>query len=454
MPVQSRERRWSPVLAPDEVPRALAVARDVAVRLSNGNRMSRAVLASQRSHGSPSRECQAHGVARGYAGLALLWGSLAACMPGEAWDLVGHDQLRRAARAAEQQFPLDHSMFSGLGGLAFASWYLSRQGERYRKALRSIDAALLSLVTTATVGFSQGNHHGVSASTFDVISGLAGAGRYLLLRSSEASHSIALEGVLRFLVSLTAERDGIPHWHTPPRFLAGATIQDAYPQGNLNCGLAHGIPGPLALLSLATRHGITVEGQTEAIRRVAEWLCQHSFEDRWGLNWPTAVPLGLPASPHSATQSTSANLKPSRTAWCYGSPGIARSLWLAGDAVGEAVFRNTAIAAMEAVYRRPVRARHIDSPTFCHGVAGLQQITLRFAHDTGLPLFAEAACALYRQMIDAYEPESTWGYRNLETNGDLVDRPGVLDGAAGVALVLLAAATSAEPLWDSIFLLS
>jgi lantibiotic biosynthesis protein len=452
--VQSRERRWSPVLAPDEVPRALALARDVAVRLSNGNRMSRAVLASQRSHGSPSRDWQAHGVARGYAGLALLWGSAAACMPGEAWDLVGHDQLRRAAQAAERQVHVDHSMFSGLGGLAFASWYLSRQGERYRKALRSIDAALLSLVTTATVSFSKGNHHGVSVSTFDVISGLAGVGRYLLLRSGEDSHRVALEGVLRFLVSLTVEQDGIPHWHTPPRFLAGATIQDAYPQGNLNCGLAHGIPGPLALLSLATRHGITVEGQTEAIRRVAEWLCQHSFEDQWGLNWPNAVPLGLPASPHGATQSVSGKLKPSRTAWCYGSPGIARSLWLAGDATGEAVFRNTAIGAMEAVYRRPLRARQIDSPTFCHGVAGLQQITLRFAHDTGLPLFADAACALHRQMIDAYEPESTWGYRNLEPNGDLVDRPGVLDGAAGVALVLLAAATSTEPLWDSVFLLS
>ena len=299
--------------------------------------------------------------------------------------MVGHDQLRRAARAAEQQFPLDHSMFSGLGGLAFASWYLSRQGERYRKALRSIDAALLSLVTTATASFSRGNHHGVSVSTFDVISGLAGVGRYLLLRSSEASHRIALEGVLRFLVSLTVEQDGIPHWHTPPRFLAGATIQDAYPQGNLNCGRRMEYR-PLALLSLATRHGITVEGQTEAMRRVAGWLCQHGFEDRWGLNWPTAVPLGLPASPHSATQSISPKLKPSRTAWCYGSPGIARSLWLAGDAIGEAAFRNTAIAAMEAVYRRPLRARQIDSPTFCHGVAGLRQVTLRFAHDTGLPL--------------------------------------------------------------------
>jgi hypothetical protein len=35
-----------------------------------------------------------------------------------------------------------------------------------------------------------------------------------------------------------------------------------------------------------------------------------------------------------------------------------------------------------------------------------------------------------------------------------VDRPGLLDGAPGAALVLLAAATDVEPAWDRVFLLS
>jgi hypothetical protein len=35
-----------------------------------------------------------------------------------------------------------------------------------------------------------------------------------------------------------------------------------------------------------------------------------------------------------------------------------------------------------------------------------------------------------------------------------VDRPGVLDGAAGVAMVLLAAAVDVEPDWDRLFLLA
>jgi hypothetical protein len=106
------------------------------------------------------------------------------------------------------------------------------------------------------------------------------------------------------------------------------------------------------------------------------------------------------------------------------------------------------------VYRRPPGARQVDSPTFCHGVAGLLQITLRFANESGRAVFVDAARALSRQMMDAYEPASLLGYRNLEPGGRRTDQPGLLDGAAGVPPVLLAASTAAEPCWDALFLLS
>jgi hypothetical protein len=109
---------------------------------------------------------------------------------------------------------------------------------------------------------------------------------------------------------------------------------------------------------------------------------------------------------------------------------------------------------MEAVYRRPISVRCIESPTFCHGVAGLLQITLRFANDTGLPLFTEAAVSLTEELLSAYEPDSLLGYRNWEPGGTRVDQPGLLDGAPGILLVLLAASTDVEPSWDRAFLLS
>jgi hypothetical protein len=133
---------------------------------------------------------------------------------------------------------------------------------------------------------------------------------------------------------------------------------------------------------------------------------------------------------------------------------VARALWLAGDALHEDDFRTLAVEAMLATVRRPVEQRFIDSPTFCHGVAGLLQIVLRFAADTGLEAFTPAAAALTDQLLAAYEPDRPLGYASLEPGRNPVDRAGLLDGAPGVALVLLAAATNVEPTWDRLFLLA
>jgi hypothetical protein len=113
-----------------------------------------------------------------------------------------------------------------------------------------------------------------------------------------------------------------------------------------------------------------------------------------------------------------------------------------------------ALEALAAVYRRPIAERRIDSATFCHGVAGLLQITTRFRRDPGAPIIAEAAQTLTGQVLYAFEPDSILGFRNLEPGGRLIDQAGLLDGAPGVALALLAANCGAEPAWDRMFLLS
>jgi hypothetical protein len=444
---------WSPpamsgssILDPERRVAAFAVAHEVAVRVSNPRRISAALAAvPDQTYFPKSLHWEPFGIAQGDAGLAVLCAYLDACLPGEGWDEAGHGFLTAAVRGAERRSRLPPGLFGGLSGLAFAADLLSREGSRYQRLLATLDKALALEASAIGTSLRLDREPG-RVGDFDVISGASGVGAYLLQRDAYG----VLPDVLSGLVSLAEPQDGPPRWMTPPQLLDDASTVRLYPWGNLNCGLAHGIPGPLALLGLALRHGVEVAGQAEAVRRLADWLVAHRTDDQWGVNWPTAVPLPPPGAPDPDP----AGLVPSRSAWCYGSPGIARALWLAGEALDDAGLRQLAVEAMQAVLRRPVRERQIESPTFCHGVAGLLQILLRFAHDTGSATFADAVAELVDQLLAAYEPDRLLGYASLEPGTNSVDRPGLLDGAPGVAMTLLAAATDVEPSWDRLFLLS
>jgi hypothetical protein len=438
-------REWRAALAPDRAAHARRVARDVASRLRDRGRLGHAAALAVRQSKYPAlQRWEPHSVAHGYAGLSLLWGYLDALDPTERWDLVAHRDLTEAAEGARATTAPELGLFCGLTGLAFAAYALSRGGRRYQRLLGALEDALLPRISEI-VEREPPWHRGVSVGYFDAISGLSGIAAYLLCRRECPPCDRALGSVLRRLTTLVAECDGVPRWYTAPEFLTEDALEES-PDGNLNCGLAHGVPGPLAVLSIAALLGVQEEGMLSGIDRAAAWLAFNRADDEWGVNWSYTMP-----PPASRAESI---VRPSRAAWCYGSPGVARALWLAGTALDDTRYCDLAANAMSAVIRRPVAQREIDSPTFCHGVSGFLQIALRFANDTRDPSFIALARDLTEQLLALHCPDRVLGYCGLEDADTAVDSPGLLDGAPGVALTLLAAASDVEPAWDRLFLLA
>src|ERR1700677_283470 len=180
MPTQvgTGRKEWTAPSLGAAANRALETAQDLAWRLAVPSLVERAAEHSRRDSAHPRatnwRPCT---VAQGYAGLALLCAQLDKCFPNEGWDGVGREHLASAARDAEKHKLLPLGLFSGLAGVAFAAWEMSREGSRYGRLLHTLDEALLARATRAA-RYLRGAAV-VSVSQFDVISGLSGVGAYL-----------------------------------------------------------------------------------------------------------------------------------------------------------------------------------------------------------------------------------------------------------------------------------
>ena len=388
----------------------------------------------------------------------MLAASLDAVEPGCGWDSIGLDHLRRAVRGMEAEQAPAVGM-AGLAGLATSASMLSRHGTRYDTLLTTLESAIVERVEHMSQSVLRSRPHGVPVGLFDVITGLAGAGRYLLGRAQSAPCRGALETLLGALVYLSEEdADAVPHWHTTfhhstenlRRLLSRWSRQSRY--GTRDSGTARSVVAfsqPGCRGHRTTRRDCPDRGPHR----------ESAMRDEWGVGFPVAASI-LTACKESTrvdVQNTRANANaaaPARAAWCYGPPGVARALWLAGVASDRSEYCDLAVAAMAAVFKHPIPNRRIDAPTLCHGIAGLLQITLRFARDGAAEIFSTAAQELTAQLLDAHEPDSRFGYRDLKPSGQRTDNPGLLEGAAGVALVLLATATSPEPIWDRIMMLS
>jgi class I lanthipeptide synthase len=450
------------------------VAGQVAVRAADPQTVANAAAAVDReSQHAGLLTWRPASLAQGHAGLAVLCAALDAAHPGAGWDQAGHHHL---AAAAARVSPHDGSLFSGLAGVGFAATLLAAGRPRYERLLGQVDKALEPLLEGALSRLAMAS--GCRVSEFDLVSGLTGTGVYLLTRLQVGNGRLAapaggggspapgqirgpvdceamLKRVLGGLIQLTAGSGHPRRWHTPAE-LASGPLRREFPRGLHNCGLAHGVPGPLALLSLAMLSGVQVPGARDAIRSSASWLIRHQTGTEQEPDWPDGVALDAAELPSSEPGHV-----PGRSAWCYGAPGVARSLWLAGLAVGEPGWRDLAARTIRAVAARPSPAWGLATPGFCHGAAGLLRVLQRFAADLDDPAVASASGRLAAELAAEFDPESLLGVRSVDPDGVPVDQPGLLDGAAGVALALLGLpetgpvpTMTAVPAWDRMFLLA
>jgi len=380
---------------------------------------------------------QAQSLADGAAGATLL--HIERAIATGQWDTT-HRWLRAVVNGGVLA-TIDSSLYQGAPAVAFILHAARRAygtADRYGQAIQAVDRAVMALahrrVDQALARIAR--HELPAMAEYDIISGLTGIGAHLLRNARDDD---ALPRILAYLVRLTRplrhDDQVLPGWWTA--LGPHARISAAFPGGHANHGLAHGICGPLALLALAARRGIVVDGHSEAIERVCAWLDRWRQHDDNGTWWPQWITQD---DRQTGRPGQTAPLRPS---WCYGIPGIVRAQQLAAIATGDPVRQRLAEHALASCLADPGQVDRISDLSLCHGWAGLLLTVWRTAADAATTVVSDQLAAIADRLL----PHAT-------ATGHVGD--GLLEGRAGAALALHAAARGELPAseWDACLLIT
>ena len=376
-------------------------------------------------HARPPASRPDASLASGSAGLAVCSGQLARTRSDQQAVDAALTRLEEAVGMLATE-PLTCSLYSGFTGIAWAVELVDRLLGMESDRNGDIDEALTGLLGRYP------DH-----APYDLINGLTGLGVYALARWPGPGAAPCVLGVVEQLARRARhDRYGV-YWWTPPMRRGGHQMP-----GGVDLGVAHGIAGVIPFLARVHRLGLARPTVRPMLDGAVGWLLAHLADTASGPTVPYFVADGVQP-------------RPARSAWCYGDPGVAAALLLAARDVGEPSWAEVATGlAVRAAARPPDQTGATDAG-LCHGSAGLAHLFNRMYQLTGEPALADAARFWVERTLDlCVTPRSGRRATPADAQPAACNGPGLLEGAAGVALAMEAASTSAEPVWDQMLLVS
>jgi lantibiotic modifying enzyme len=340
----------------------------------------------------------------------------------------GGDALGQAvSRLEDCDIP---GLFGGAARIAFTVGHVG-VGADAALACDMIEQALL-------VSLAQPTQH------YDLITGLVGIAVPVLQRIADGKPSPSTEPlaykILEHLELLACPMDTGLAWHTPRELLISPRQRALTPDGHFNLGLAHGIPGIVAILSrylaagvAPTRARVLLEGAIAYLRSVAG--------PEAGKRYPQWLPPRFEGSTWMSPVS-----------WCYGDLGVALSFMSAAIAIGREDWRDDALALARGAAARVLAAPEAIDPALCHGTAGIAHLLNRLSHATGDAELSRAADRSYTRTLAMRRNEPIAGFPKATAARTWKPDATLLSGATGVALALHAAISAIEPAWDRLLL--
>jgi hypothetical protein len=420
------------------------------------------------------------GLAGGSAGQALFFAYRSRSSRATPRDTEAATTLLDRSTEALAETPLPPDLYGGFSGVAWAAEHL--YGPRFADPEENADGSgeAAAGAGPSAAGATPGPEPGAAGdeddplididealvrylertpwtADYDLIRGLTGLGVYALERLPRRSALTCLAKVLDRLGE-TAERDARgTTWHTSPELLPDWQ-RALFPSGYYNLGVAHGVPGTIAMLGGAFAGTAPLAAAGDPLAREVSERARTLVEEsvRWLLAQRLPPEEG---SWFGSSFSPEVKATRSRLAWCYGDPGISAALLVAARTCGEPAWERSAVELALACAARDEEASVKDAG-LCHGAAGLGHLFNRLYQQTGEEKLAAASRLWFERALAFRAPgEGLAGYRAFWIGDDGATQswrndPGFLEGIAGIGLALLGAVSDFAPAWDRILALS
>ena len=301
----------------------------------------------------------------------------------------------------------------GLAGTGWLLEYLNQaQGEDYDPELcEDIDAAIDAALNVRAW-----------ENEVELVLGLSGLAVYIARRAKHSDQTPLYTRLVAHLEALaTKPQSGQISWQQP----SGSVYRfdkDDRNSTEYNLGLAHGVPGIIAILVPALENPVLHDRAADLLRQSCDWLLEQQLKD----------------CSHSFYSTKAGAEVPSRLGWCYGDLTIALTLARVGNALDIPRYVERAKAIALHASKRDAVAGSIRDAGLCHGASGLALIFGILADELKLEECRRAASAWLDYTVSAYRQGGIKAFYNFRGDtGIYAENTGFLEGYAGIGLCLL-----------------
>lgn len=211
-------------------------------------------------------------------------------------------------------------------------------------------------------------------------------------------------------------------------------------ENETNLSLSHGIASILKFCLICIEKKTCEKISHLIIRKIINYYLRHVND---GANYYFNDVIGKPQQ------------RASRLAWCYGDLGISFILLQASIKIKDKKLEEFATQILiDSCNRKKPNETFVSDAGICHGASGIAYLYHLTWRITNINLFKETSLYWFNQTLDFGKwPDTITGFKASSNDGRYNESSGLLEGDAGIGLVLLRL-LSTKPEWNYSIMLS